>query len=231
VKLAQIFLQAKASVEAESSLPKPYIDGLQNVRWPGRCQTVPDPTHKKTTWYLDGAHTAESLVCCIQWFVSPGVGLPSQPSFKKPIRVLVFNITHGRSGASFLAIIEATQVAQLTLHGRDEDSQTFFDRVIFCTNVTYANGAWKKDLTATSTSEQELTELNTQKELASAWSKLKPSFPLSQIHVVPSIEHAVNIVRGVESDANDADVSVLVTGSLHLVGGLIEAALLSDVAL
>jgi folylpolyglutamate synthase len=48
---------------------------------------------------------------------------------------------------------------------------------------------------------------------------------------VPTIEHAVNVVRGLESESNDADVSVLVTGSLHLVGGLIEAASLSDVAL
>jgi folylpolyglutamate synthase len=87
------------------------------------------------------------------------------------------------------------------------------------------------DLTAVSTSEQELVQLNTQKELASAWSKLKPSFPSSHIHILPSIEHAVNLVRELESKSNDADVSVLVTGSLHLVGGLIEAASLSDVAL
>jgi folylpolyglutamate synthase len=87
------------------------------------------------------------------------------------------------------------------------------------------------DLTAVSTSEQELAQLKTQKELASAWSELNPSFPQSSIHIVPTIEHAVNVVRGLESESNDADVSVLVTGSLHLVGGLIEAASLSDVAL
>jgi folylpolyglutamate synthase len=87
------------------------------------------------------------------------------------------------------------------------------------------------DLTAVSTSEQELTQLKTQKELASAWSKQNPSFPLSSIHIVPTIEHAVNIVRGLEFGSNDTDVSVLVTGSLHLIGGLIEAASLSDVAL
>ena len=30
---------------------------------------------RETTWFLDGAHTIESLDCCIRWFVSPGVGL------------------------------------------------------------------------------------------------------------------------------------------------------------
>lgn len=161
VRLAQIFLQLKASIEPESPLPKPYIDGLQNVRWPGRCQTVPDPTLKKTTWFLDGAHTVESLDCCIQWFVSPGVGLTSKPSWwvvsqsnifchliiaysRRPIRILVFNITHGRSGSLFLGAMEATLAAQLESYGQDEDPQAFFDHVIFCTNITYANGGWKK---------------------------------------------------------------------------------------
>ncbi|KIM90938.1 hypothetical protein PILCRDRAFT_811436 [Piloderma croceum F 1598] len=231
VKLAQIFLRQKASIEPEYPLPKSYIDGLQNVRWPGRCQTVPDPGHRRITWFLDGAHTPESLDCCMQWFVSPGVGLTLQPSPRRPIRALIFNITHGRSGNSFLAAMQTAQATQLKIYGRDEDSQTFFDHVIFCTNVTYVSGSWKKDLTAVSTSEQELAQLKTQKELASAWSEQNPSFPQSSIHIVPTIEHAVNVVRGLESESNDTDVSVLVTGSLHLVGGLIEAASLSDIAL
>ena len=96
--------------------------------------------------------------------------------------------------------------------------------------VAMSDGIMLLDLTAVSTSEQELTELSTQKELASAWLELKPSFPPSHIHVVPSIEHAVNIVRGLGFELNE-DIGVLVTGSLHLVGGLIEAASLSDVAL
>lgn len=87
------------------------------------------------------------------------------------------------------------------------------------------------DLTAVSTSESELAQLNTQRELASAWSELKPSFPASHIHILPSIEHAVNRIRGLESESHSPNIDVLVTGSLHLVGGLIEAASLSDVAL
>ena len=168
---------------------------------------------------------------------------------RRSIRVLIFNITHGRSGTSFLAAMEMAQAAQLKMHGRDEDPQDFFDHVIFCTNVTYAEGGWKKgsisnmsplaasnaivcpDLTAVSVPNEELAQLGTQKELASAWLNLKPSFPSSRIHVLPTIEHAVNLVRSLESKSNDADVSVLVTGSLHLVGGLIEAASLSGVAL
>lgn len=56
-----------------------------------------------------------------------------------------------------------------------------------------------------------------------------PNFPKENIHVLPSIEHAVGVVRGEISSGRP--VEVLVTGSLHLVGGLIEVAGLSDVAL
>jgi folylpolyglutamate synthase len=217
-------------MEPEVPLPRQYIDGLQNVKWPGRCQTIPDPNQNGTTWFLDGAHTIESLDCCIRWFVSPGVGLAFDNS-KRPIRVLIFNITHGRSGTSFLGAMLATVAAQLKLHGQAEDSHMFFDHVVFCTNATYANGGSKGDLIAVSTPESELTQLNTQKELAFAWSELNPSFPTSRIHILPSIEHAVNCVRSLESESHDPDIYILVTGSLHLVGGLIEAASLSDAAL
>ena len=69
-----------------------------------------------------------------------------------------------------------------------------------------------------------------QTQLADAWSSLIPNFPTKNIHVLPSIEHAVRIVRGIESEGNEA-VDVLATGSLLLVGGVIEVAGLAGVAL
>jgi folylpolyglutamate synthase len=82
------------------------------------------------------------------------------------------------------------------------------------------------DLTAVSVSKD---DLNTQRELAEAWTSLVPTFPKENIHVLSSIEHAVGVVR--DEANNGRPVEVLVTGSLHLVGGLIEVAGLSDVAL
>jgi folylpolyglutamate synthase len=70
-----------------------------------------------------------------------------------------------------------------------------------------------------------------QRELGSAWSKLVPSFPDENVHVLPSVEHALRIVHGLEEAHTDKDVQVLVTGSLHLVGGVIEVAGLAEVAL
>lgn len=87
-----------------------------------------------------------------------------------------------------------------------------------------------KDLTAHNVHEADLLTLKTQQQLASAWKALIPSFLPSSVHVLPSIEHAVNVVRNLETTSNNP-VDVLVTGSLHLVGGMIEVAGLSDVAL
>lgn len=50
------------------------------------------------------------------------------------------------------------------------------------------------------------------------------------MYVLPSIEHAVKLVKRLR-DENDKSVDVLVTGSLLLVGGLIEVAGLTKAAL
>jgi folylpolyglutamate synthase len=78
--------------------------------------------------------------------------------------------------------------------------------------------------------QSDLEELKTQHQLAAVWSKLHPGYPLDCIHVLPSVEHAVKEVEASKSNS-DNRTQVLVTGSLHLVGGLIEVAGLLEVAL
>jgi len=226
VTLSQRFLELKESIVPQKSLSDTFIEGLKATRWPGRCQTVSDPNYPPLVWFLDGAHTTESLQCCIEWFVSPIAALRTVSERVNPTRILIFNCTHGRSGPLFLETILATIAAQLQLHGSGEISHTFFKKVMFCTNITYADGHFKGDLTAVTV---EKDDLKTQQELADAWTSLVPSFPKEHVHVLPSVEHAVSIAR--EEANKGRPVEVLVTGSLHLIGGLIEVAGLSDVAL
>ncbi|KAJ7129519.1 FolC bifunctional protein [Mycena epipterygia] len=221
VHLARSFLHSRNLISSDEILTDDFVRGLENARWPGRCQTVIDPAFPNTTWYLDGAHTLESLECCMQWFVSPGVGLRADA--RK--RILVFNCTSGRSGSTFLESVHSHTTARLKLFNSDETAASFFDHVIFCTNVTYADGNFKGDLTTLAIPEADLAQLKTQHQLSAAWSSLIPTFPVENIHVLPSIEHSVNLVRQLEADAGHA--TVLVAGSLHLVGGVIEVAGLS----
>lgn len=248
VQMANIFLHSMDGShyrpEPLSHIPASFISGLENAKWPGRCQTVSDPKYKSITWYLDGAHTAESVLCCTRWFVNSRVGLRSFPTSAGIVangtsdltaekfrctRVLIFNCTKGRSGLELLGtMLEKTQKLLLQ-YKSTEHVENIFQQVIFCSNVTYADGRFKGDLTSRAMSADARTDLKAQYELADAWSQLVIAFPTDSIHVVPSIEHAVQTVRGI-SEAFDM-VSVLVTGSLHLVGGVIEVAELSSVAL
>lgn len=82
------------------------------------------------------------------------------------------------------------------------------------------------DLDSRSIPESELQQLKTQHELADAWHALAPAFPKENVHVLPSIEHAVSVIR-----EQSGPIDVLVAGSLHLVGGVIEVAGLSERAL
>jgi len=118
---------------------------------------------------------------------------------------------------------------RLRHHASTEQASQFFDHVVFCTNVTYADGHFKADLTAVGIPDDELTTLSTQHELANAWKTQIPDFPGSNVHVLPSIEHAVRLVNSLNSKGGVTDI--LVTGSLHLVGGLIAVANLSSIAL
>ena len=78
--LSQKFLELKESSAPEKNISDTFIQGLKAAKWPGRCQTVSDPKHPPTVWFLDGAHTVESLDCCIQWFASPSAALKTRPA-------------------------------------------------------------------------------------------------------------------------------------------------------
>ena len=40
--------------------------GLAKTFWPGRSQVLHRP---KATFYIDGAHTPESIEACVEWFI------------------------------------------------------------------------------------------------------------------------------------------------------------------
>ncbi|EED79325.1 predicted protein [Postia placenta Mad-698-R] len=170
---------------------------------------------------LDGAHTKESLECCVEWFVSPEVTL----------RPLDNSYVSLHPAKSLLSVMLEKIALQLQLHGRDDDPHKLFEHVVFCTNVTYSDGGFKGDLTTHAIPTNDLAHLQTQHDLASAWLSLVPNFPSQQVYILPSIEDAIKTVKRLRTSAGSPRVDVLVSGSLHLVGGVIEVAGLSEVAL
>lgn len=68
--------QRADSVLCNSVLPPEYVHGLETATWPGRGHIVHDtleqgsaPSPSQLIFYLDGAHTAESMKTCAEWFL------------------------------------------------------------------------------------------------------------------------------------------------------------------
>jgi folylpolyglutamate synthase len=132
-------------------VPNDYLPYLERTRWPGRCQTVEDPASTaahQTTWYLDGAHTVESLTCCGDWaFSTDGMLATRELGGEEEKRVLIFNCTSGRSARGLLAALLDAAKKGLQAQGQTNDGDDailkWFDKVVFCTNVTYTDGGFK----------------------------------------------------------------------------------------
>ncbi len=243
IGLSKSFLEVTTGKKFNEDLPESFKAPLRKTKWPGRCQSI---NKGDTTWLLDGAHTTESLRSCGEWAWKEG----------KP-NVLIFNCSGGRAGETLLgSLMEAGSKASGQTSeelGKGFDTVIFCTNVTY-TSGGFKGGECTSprctcpghveqlrfycchcccrrcidvklmiDLTSNAIDPNDLAQLATQNALRDAWIKLNPSFPTDRVHALPSIEHAVNIVNGLEGEKQ-----VLVAGSLHLVGGVMEVAGLQD---
>lgn len=194
-------------------VPQEFVQGLSSARWPGRGQIMVRDDKPKITWFFDGAHTTESIRVCADWFKDAS-RKDAHGSTKK---LLVFNCTGPRDGD---ALLQPLAAIQSTVH---------FDQAIFTPAITFASNTYKGDL-VNNNAPLDL-ELKTQKTLAACWIKqvglAQGQETALETTVLPSIEHSVNwiddyVKRQTAAAAVEGvdHVQVLVTGSLHLVGGV-----------
>ncbi|KAH9360510.1 hypothetical protein HPB48_018329 [Haemaphysalis longicornis] len=72
------------------SITKLMAKGLEQCRWPGRCQVV--PAGPGLTLYLDGAHTEDSINCCVRWWREAAASEQQALGTKVQVRrMLLFN--------------------------------------------------------------------------------------------------------------------------------------------
>lgn len=62
-------LQAVWQVLSSGRLPDSFVKGLQLTKWAGRAEVIHDPSGR-LSFYLDGAHSPESMEACANWFCS-----------------------------------------------------------------------------------------------------------------------------------------------------------------
>ncbi|KAI1815567.1 tetrahydrofolylpolyglutamate synthase [Poronia punctata] len=184
-----------------SSLPKTFMDGLEQVVWRGRCEVKDEGP---VVWHIDGAHTVDSLKVATRWFASECAAKPGP-------RVLIFNQQGREEAVDFLD----GMLTALKTHG--QGNHTAFEHVVFCTNVTYAETGYKRDFVNHQYDPEAIKALTAQRGFAEKWAALDPN---AKVAVLPTIEDAINHVRHLGTTVKgEESVHALITGSLHLVGG------------
>lgn len=208
--------------------------GLRLADWPGRNQLV---DHGRMVYFLDGAHTEESVLACRAWFSAATRLVRPQDPTARIYRIMIFNSTSDRDPRILLQPFLNSDL----------------DLVIFCTNMSKKTATVDQE-NFTTTEKMQLKRCEDQLHM---WTKLQGSVEVSPSTsrllgsppphtnspvpgiIIPCINDALlwisqgsdpNLVAGyynipsqvVPQDLVEADqVQVLVTGSLHLVGGVV----------
>lgn len=220
--------------EGEMQLPEGVKRGLKGTVWPGRCQVLEDKVvgGERLEWCLDGAHTAESLEVAGKWFVQREHKMGTSQGRGRRRRILLFN-QQTRDAKALLETLHTT----LT----ENNKLPVFDHVFFTTNVTRKTG-YSADLVSVGTDKDEVENMVVQRALEKEWERLEHDAGIesgetgdgdkdgvgewsrAKRWVTASIEEAVEKIRelAIEGAGEEANVVVLCTGSLHLVGGALE---------
>jgi len=206
----------ESSLESENGMPREFKQGLQLVKWPGRCDMRHD-RRNGVTWCLDGGHTLESIEVSGQWFADEArkaqkidVGDIDKTQHQ---RILIFNQQERDARALAAALFKTLSIVL---------GPKPFTHAIFTTNITFKETGYKPDLVSVNSNGDDIKVMRVQNELARVWNELDGD---AQTMVTATIEEAIEEVRRISMKANarhDKDLMCFITGSLHLVGGALE---------
>ncbi|CZT40620.1 related to folC [Rhynchosporium secalis] len=206
-----------ADVSTSTVFPEEFKSGLETVTWPGRCQYIIDGN---TEWMIDGAHTLESISATAIWFREKCVAASTSPH-PPTATMLIFNQQSERDSESLLAQL-LTEILTLQQGANQEEllgdrakdnfssrsPRRAFTYAAFCTNRPF-------------TVEQDSTEevdLTLQNHMARKYMRLDRGNPCHMVY--GSAEEAVDLAYKVSE--GEERVLVLVTGSLHLAGAVLQ---------
>ncbi|XP_054710567.1 folylpolyglutamate synthase, mitochondrial-like [Uloborus diversus] len=229
------------------TMASPYIlnskikEALVSSTWPGRFQVLKKP---RITFYLDGAHTQQSMKYCARWFNESSE--TEKTNLRSSVKVLLFNCTGERKAESLL----------------DPLADINFDAVVFTPNrISVTKDSTSDQSNFTVDPEKEIDQCVTNREI---WCHLMRSLYENKLNIASystsvsnseaqarlQCDNSVlfsclkNAVDWLFSSTNEYDpyfsdptgsltellknadhIQILITGSLHLVGnvlGLIE---------
>jgi len=209
-------------------LPDHFIRGLSSATLQGRAQIVPDSqvnSEEKDkdcslVFYLDGAHSPESMEICAKWFshaTKDDGRLPSsveQSQTSRSQKILLFNCMSVRDPMRLLP------------HLLDASTQNgvHFDMALFVPNQSQYN---KLGSNTSAPAEPEQIDLSWQLSLQTVWEKLLQDKGINTTkssdtsQVFESLPLAIDWLRRNAQENQSTSFQVLVTGSLHLIGDVL----------
>ena len=189
----------EAVLQEDRLLPPGYVEGLEQVRWPGRSHVVEQAEAcPGATFFLDGAHTRESLGACVEWFAG-AAGNEGSGRGNTPRVALLFHCMKERDPDALLGCL----VRGLQCHGLDPELAVF-------------SGL---DSSVTSLNKGSSTDLKWPMALKDAWKRCGGG--TRETVCTPSIEASLDVLRDAAADGK-GQLHVLVTGSLYLVGDMLK---------
>ncbi|KAF6994754.1 hypothetical protein CFC21_011377 [Triticum aestivum] len=217
-------------VKDHGTLPDQFIKGLSIACLQGRAQIVPDlqvsseckDTSCPLVFYLDGAHSPESMEICAKWFSHVTKKDAAQPGpLEQPRsginskKILLFNCMSVRDPQILLPRLLDT-CAQKGL---------CFDQALFVPNQSQYN---KLGSHASPPPGREQIDLSWQLSLQTVWEDLlrgkkglNGTSSSGASLVFESLPSAIKWLRETSQQNQSTSCQVLVTGSLHLVGDVL----------
>ena len=181
-------------------LDQDYLDAIEECKFRGRYEQI--QLKNKSKFYLDGAHTIESLAYCIDWFKAECLDEEEQKT-KRQFKILIFNCTGYRDYFQLLSSLL--------------NDEFKFDLICFTTNLKTI---------------EELNNTASDVFYAAEDQSNRDQFKedvLKQLNFTGTVRHfdclenclkAIN-VKNEDNLINNLQTKVLVTGSIHLIGGVI----------
>ncbi|XP_050351206.1 folylpolyglutamate synthase, mitochondrial-like [Nymphalis io] len=160
------------------TLTKETVIGLKECKWPGRYQVIKTDYAK---FFLDGAHTKESMAICVKWF---------EENNRDHTKVLIFSATGDRDATVLLKLLA------------DID----FEDVFFVIPKAYKEVTKANDNYSILEQRELLLKCDNH---AMTWKLFNERSKVSTRECVSDVLQCIT---------KKPNVSVLVTGSLHLVG-------------
>ena len=193
---------------SQEKLSPQFLKGLETASWPGRWEVRKEGNIE---WLIDGAHTIDSIEATAHWYVEKLEDAMNE-EVTPTATMLIFN-QKDRDAKSLIRRLltvlgsksPAIEFAPSRLQRmRFSTNHKMFTYAAFCTNIPFKHQV------------PEGLGLLPQQEIAKVYEGLAGN----TLHLCfGSVEEAVELARRVSE--GDERVLVLVTGSLHLVGGLL----------